>query len=795
VQLVDFGTRVLSETREVYNSASGQALEMDELSEIASEIAQLSKNIEDKSALLNQPQPIDGSSEAILLKTCNECKELCSELINAIKELRPLKQDIKRQPGRVFSSFVLALKGVLNVERRRALRLRLCDGRERMMFAMLTVLWEKSVPGTRVLGKLSCECATIATALGRSETSSHTINSPLIQALDASHSEADSKRGAIIQSIWSSKWDMGAHELLLSRAKYLSIGGGETDYRSCTNEIIKSLSFRDIDYRERAILGPHEETFEWIFTEPPITQGGKPLWSDYTTWLKSSVPDIYWITGKPGAGKSTLMKFLIEDEAIKQHLRLWSSDRPLILSTFYSWNAGSEMQKSQEGLLRTLLSQCLAQMREIIPKVCPRRWALFKIFGSQAFEVAPDWTWYELLESFSALCLLAGDEFNLAVFIDGLDEFEGEHDKLVGFVKLLHSHPGTKICVSSRPWNVLLDAFSYSPSLQIEDLTAGDIEKFVKSEFQRTPGFRELRDALPSDASQLIDGIISKAQGVFLWVSVVVQTLRDGLTEGDRLADLQAVLDELPSDLSGLYQNIWSRMKPGYLAHSSQLFQIHRCSTSSLGAVTMWLADEENSLDENINIIRQQRARHILQVMKRRVNSRTGGLLEVSDYGQVDYLHRTVRDWILTIWPEICSKSPAQFDPHLALLKACTADIPDTSFWMDRGASIPDDFWDIVRTSFHHASLVRDYTPNIPFLVKVLDRLDSNLTEVSTSCRLANGTLPLYGHYLAPRSSGDNLPHWSNTRYFSPESTTTEGFTPFLGLAAEYAVAPYVRQK
>lgn len=106
---------------------------------------------------------------------------------------------------------------------------------------------------------------------------------------------------------------------------------------------------------------------------------------------------------------------------------------------------------------------------------------------------------------------------------------------LLGLVKRISSGSDIKVCVSSRPWNVFTDAFGKSPSLRLEDLSRRDIELFIRGNFGQSQGFRELRESFPCEADQLIDNIAVKAEGVFLWVTLVSKSLLHGLAEGDKL--------------------------------------------------------------------------------------------------------------------------------------------------------------------------------------------------------------------------------------------------------------------
>ncbi|CAM1503537.1 Fc.00g011280.m01.CDS01 [Cosmosporella sp. VM-42] len=842
VQFIDFGTRLVSEVGQLYLSPSGRTAEEVELTTVASDLAQLGRNVDSETTALARSVPAEGSSEAILLRICEECVAAARELDTAIQALRSsgLGPSFKfgdqqghfddfnsgkmNKISKAAYSFATAIRSVTSFNAERWRRT-LSDLRMRMMSASLTVLWEQSSRGAQELNRISLRQTEMVTSLDRIEANTRPLNQALIQVLNAKTSDIDPERREIIDNIWSSqgltdepvggthhlhqvissstKAQDASSQLLDQHSAYLAarmkLKSKENPSQFYVAAIMDSLRFQGVKSREDAIPEAYEKTFEWIYAEPPErrTAGCDP-WVGFTPWLEESVEDVYWITGKPGAGKSTLMKFLTKNPRTRDHLLKWSSNLPLIQASFYFWNSGaSQLQKSQTGLLRTLLLQCLQQMPSLCPRVCPRRWALVKLFGSKAMQSAPQWTWGELLESFSALTMLTSRKFNLALFIDGLDEFDGDHQKLTEFVKLFHRRAGAKILVSSRPENVFLDAFSTSPSLKMETFTTKDVETFVQGEFDRTRGYHELVQASPVEAKRLMNGIVDKAKGVFLWVSVVVRALCEGLTEGDNLKELQSLLDFLPTDLSALYSSIYSRIKPEYRSDSSQLFQIHNCSTTLLDAVTLHLAhmDNDEAMTQDIAAISGSLRPHIIRTLIRRLNSRTRGLLEVSKDGHVDYLHRSVREWTVAKWDEICSKSSPGFDPHLSILKALTVEIVKSQIWDDARHYLPTEFWNRACVCLYHASNVRDDLENIPFFIKVLDRLDESLGTISKTYTLENGALPLYRNvaYASLMSANTtNLPHWSSTQYtMTPDQLANS----FLGLTAQFAVFPYVRTR
>jgi len=92
----------------------------------------------------------------------------------------------------------------------------------------------------------------------------------------------------------------------------------------------------------------HTQTFEWIFEQPRGGESGVPSWSSFTEWLEGDSKELYWITGKPGAGKSTLVKFILRNPKLQNSLMLWADDKPLLVLHFYLWNPGSDLQRSHE---------------------------------------------------------------------------------------------------------------------------------------------------------------------------------------------------------------------------------------------------------------------------------------------------------------------------------------------------------------------------------------------------------------------------------------------------------------
>lgn len=89
--------------------------------------------------------------------------------------------------------------------------------------------------------------------------------------------------------------------------------------RGICNEILQSLKYPAMTHRYEDVLEAYPETFEWPFHDPTEEQ---LQWSNLTHWLEKG-GGVYWVNGKAGSGKSTLMKHLYDDPRTSRYLATW----------------------------------------------------------------------------------------------------------------------------------------------------------------------------------------------------------------------------------------------------------------------------------------------------------------------------------------------------------------------------------------------------------------------------------------------------------------------------------------
>lgn len=331
--------------------------------------------------------------------------------------------------------------------------------------------------------------------------------------------------------------------------------------------ILRSLLFDTISDRESGVPDAHQGTFAWAFDD---TKTSLP------TWLRSG-KGVFWIEGKAGSGKSTLMKFLEQDPRGRSMLEEWAGEGgadALTVVSHYFWAPGTEMQRSLVGLFRTLLFKILVRNPHLAEQACPSR------MRADGFGHVQPWTLNDLERCFQNLSRAQGvTTTRICIFVDGLDEFEGDHDRLVRIIKSISESESDdlyiKLCVASRPWVPFQKAFeASSQKLAVHHFTQHDIEIYAQDSLQQSDDFQELREKSPTHAEMIVSEISTAADGVFIWVYLVVRELVRGLSNKDSLLTLQKRLRAIPKDLNEYFDRMLKSIEDVYWDEARSMLAI-----------------------------------------------------------------------------------------------------------------------------------------------------------------------------------------------------------------------------
>jgi hypothetical protein len=148
-----------------------------------------------------------------------------------------------------------------------------------------------------------------------------------------------------------------------------------------------------------------------------------------------------------------------------------------------------------------------------------------------------------------------------AFFIDGLDEFEGRESNLVrSLFDWVDSNPEfIKIRVSSRELPIFQERFSGRPKLRLHELTQSDIILFVNDVLLNNEDVKAMD--ITDDFVNIGALIVEKAEGMFLWVSLVLTAVEEGIVAGDSAKQLGKKIDFLPSQVDDLFQVIFESIE------------------------------------------------------------------------------------------------------------------------------------------------------------------------------------------------------------------------------------------
>lgn len=392
--------------------------------------------------------------------------------------------------------------------------------------------------------------------------------------------------------------------------------------------LLASLAFPEMNARRNmSAIDAYPNTFQWVFDKDE-----KHVWDSFPSFLTSREQKVYWISGKPGSGKSTLVKFLIGHEKTQALLEQWCPN-PLIIS-YFLWLRGSETQRSTEGLLASLLYQILDNSPDLFPA---NSFVWRKSFLA-------DWSTQELEKAlFQSSQILTRP---ICLFLDGLDELDQKESpfdlvELIGRFKQLDNF---KICLASRPEKPFKTQYQAAPNMRLQDLTESDMDHIVRRELELYISTSHLSND-EKKVEALIKLIVGKAQGVFLWTRLVLRDLRTGIEVfQDGWDCLTKRVKKLPSDLSDRYRDMLSRLGTDikiyqreaafYFAHvlegETNLFELSFADSQDVDAVINKGAPMPSLDDLNLECDRRQL----------RIEACSAGLLEVDKI-----VHPKMTDW------------------------------------------------------------------------------------------------------------------------------------------------------
>ncbi|KAK3989083.1 ankyrin repeat-containing domain protein [Cladorrhinum sp. PSN332] len=373
----------------------------------------------------------------------------------------------------------------------------------------------------------------------------------------------------------------------------------------------------------------HHRTLSWAWH---AGEGG------LHSWFRSG-SGYFAITGKPGSGKSVLMSEVMR-RAHKEYRSLFGA---VLTHTFKA--RGTREESSLDGMLRSVIHQLLCQVPSAFTAMVDE-WHYVRSNGA-ATSLSPEvasqgnagsvrWSTQSLKKSLWALILHISKGSRVCLLIDAINECgdgQKEFDELINFLRTLldESNKGVRggisLCCSSRGVSMALIPFVVQ-SYRMEERNGPDIEAYVNDQWHTPKAAPGTEDPI----ALLKRHLIQKADGIFLWAHLSMERIRTAIDDGDTITELQQAVDEIPDELNGLFTLLLDEVKDKDLDEANTMMSIvlaaSRPLTLSEFRHVMALSKSAPATSSHQDLYAAPWMVKDDTTMRRRVRSRSGGLLE-----------------------------------------------------------------------------------------------------------------------------------------------------------------------
>ncbi|KAH6986905.1 hypothetical protein EDB80DRAFT_176381 [Ilyonectria destructans] len=709
IQFINFATEKCRNVQQLYETGERSLIQAIAFERTAKDFINFSTLLRNRERFGGQHGHLSNENDKAIDTLVDDCSAIARELSDIFKKLTEI-----RKRGDVVSKVISLMRGAWKYDEITHLSEQMRTYQNQLVLRLLHYLNTNTEAANKIHGQrfdvLQQNYSRIIEVLAISEdkldllAQQGTSLRHQIDATDAGRASRQEKTLAAVVTLQNgeSKFltastasdqaavESGTQTLLTLRAESESAAGSANikNFKPIQHMVLGCLYFRHHRDRIESVKSAHRTTYDWVFHQH---KRANVPWDPFIEWLETG-HGCYWINGKAGSGKSTLMKFILEDDRTKHALDRWARDsgHELASASFFFWNLGSKMQKSQHGLLRSLLFDVLQERPHLISVVMPELWFAGATVSDDRMLAEP--SYMELLRWFRRLLEQTKSQLRLFFLIDGIDEFEGDYFDLMSLITSQNENENIKFLVSSRPIPVCFDAFKPFAGLRLQDLTQDDIRRYAVDHLKHRLEARHGDEWEP-----ITDQIVKKSCGVFLWVVLVVKSLLTGLQNWDVLAELRDRLDEFPSDLKDLYAAMFKQLPQLYRQQASELFQIsllamqvqedgHQVTPLQLHFAH---SDDATLLQTPIEPLTIEEEKNLCDAIEGRIRARCAGILEVQSINfrmdgflsssvikhfVVGFIHRTAVEFLRLpeVWNDLLGLTRGTaFHPAVNLCRSC----------------------------------------------------------------------------------------------------------------------------
>ncbi|KAK4209026.1 hypothetical protein QBC37DRAFT_431000 [Rhypophila decipiens] len=343
-------------------------------------------------------------------------------------------------------------------------------------------------------------------------------------------------------------------------------------------------------------------TCEWFLTK-----------ESYRAWREpgSEVPALFWLSGKPATGKSVLSGAVVDDI---QSLGFGCA--------YYFFKHGDMSASKMTTCLRSLVLQMAAFDENVHAKL--------RILQEENTKIDLD------NERNLWRLLFVSGIFPVMVrpfywVLDGLDECTNVAPLFEAMLPKIDSSLPLRIFITSRQTPAITRHFSTLPLPQVwpEEISAEETMQDIKTLVNSRAG--ALIAENEQSKSALIERVVQKSNGLFLWTRLVMDELSSAFSE----EDAKRVLDEVPHGMECLYHRALDVMRRASRGQALALaiLEWSSCAMRPLtvqelaGALAVELEDKFPDIANTVTAL-------------------CGQLVTIDRSGRVQMIHETAREFI-----------------------------------------------------------------------------------------------------------------------------------------------------
>ena len=301
-------------------------------------------------------------------------------------------------------------------------------------------------------------------------------------------------------------------------------------------KLLQSFKFSGMNERRNQIKDAHRGTFHWVMhsrgdkcdqckdisceikkeideeghSSPDSSSSSSTqldleifdAFDSFIEWLRSE-KRVYWISGNPGSGKSTLVKYVSGSPQTVEALQGWLPGA--IILTHYFWKPGNSFQRSVKGFWCSIAHQLLSSNPGLADGI------LDKFPQMNLMQEPSDWSPGEL--QMACLDLLSTCAPPVCIFIDGLDEVDDadgiETLKHIASEIIRKKGRAVKLCLASSPEYRFRHWLQNCPQLNLHNLTNKDMMQYVEDRVKNVPLASELHEE--ENVCEIRDRLVAKA--------------------------------------------------------------------------------------------------------------------------------------------------------------------------------------------------------------------------------------------------------------------------------------------